>query len=217
MTRLVHVVAVTFVMTLAGSATDAWAQRRPGDRPPVMAMGEQGTVTPGPPADGGRRGRPPLRGSREGGPGRGRGAEPMTAAEVERLFDRYVLGEARVALQLTREQMVTFAPRFDELQATRRRLQRERQRLLNDLAAVSRERPQDEAAMAERLRALEAFRVSAEQQLRETVAGVDALLTVPQRARLRVFEGRIERQKLELLSRARAASESGSSAATPAP
>jgi hypothetical protein len=125
--------------------------------------------------------------------------------EAERLFDRYALGEARTALQLQPGQLGPFAAAFDQLQATRRRVQRERQRLLNDLAVVSRGGAADETVVGERLRALEAFRARADQDLRAAISGIDGVLTVPQRARVRVFERRIERQKLELLARARRA------------
>jgi hypothetical protein len=170
-------------------------------RPKPLWAGLQGSVGNEKPAP--RRSGPaaPLRGARRGG-----GVpEGSTAVEAERLFDRYALGEARTALQLQPGQLGPFAAAFDQLQATRRRVQRERQRLLNDLAVVSRGGAADETVVGERLRALEAFRARADQDLRAAISGIDGVLTVPQRARFRVFERRIERQKLELLARARRA------------
>lgn len=151
-------------------------------------------------AQGGR-----ARGPRAGGAVVGRqGLEAATPAAAEALFERLVVRQARAALQLTPSDMRAFEPRFLHLQAVRRRLQRERQRLLNNLALATRATPpMDEALVQGRLEALELFRATADAELREVTADVDAVLTVPQRARLRVFERRIERQKLELMARAR--------------
>jgi len=57
----------------------------------------------------------------------------MTAAEVERLFDDFVLQRARVMLQLAPRQIVPFGNRFNALQALKRRGQRSRQQLLTEL------------------------------------------------------------------------------------
>lgn len=194
-------VAVGLVAVCVGEARAQVGPVPAGRRVPLQAgvQGAVGTEKPAP-----RRPGPvaPARGGRRGG----EAPEGATAAEAERLFDRYALGEARAALQLQPGQLAPFAAAFDQLQATRRRVQRERQRLLNELAVVSRGGgTADETVVAERLRALEEFRTRAEQDLRAALSGVDGVLTVPQRARFRVFERRIERQKLELLGRARRA------------
>jgi hypothetical protein len=153
-------------------------------------------------------------------PGRRGGAAPggaPTTAEVEQLFDRYVRNQARIALNLTPDQMATFAPEFNRLQATRRRVQRERQRLLNQLTSASRGGGTDnEDAIAERVAAVDEHRVASEQQIRDALAAVDQVLTVQQRARFRVFEQRIERQRLDLLSRAQRAARGAGAAPPPA-
>ena len=200
-------VAAGLVAVCVGEARAQVGPVPAGRRVPLQAgvQGAVGTEKPAP-----RRPGPvaPARGGRRGG----EAPEGATAAEAERLFDRYALGEARAALQLQPGQLAPFATAFDQLQATRRRVQRERQRLLNELAVVSRGGAADETVVGERLRALEEFRTRAEQDLRAALSGVDGVLTVPQRARFRVFERRIERQKLELLGRARRAARGASQA-----
>jgi hypothetical protein len=126
------------------------------------------------------------------------------------MFDRLVLEQARTALQLSAAQQRQFEPRMTRLQNVRRRLQRERQRLVNELAAATRDSgSSDEASLRERLRALEAFRGRADERLREVVAAVDQVLSVEQQARFRVFERRMERLKLDLLARARREARTG--------
>lgn len=153
-------------------------------------------------------GQAPARGPRAGEPPRGRrGNDPPpapTSADAEALFERFVLRQARAALRLTPAEMRRLEPRIRDLQITRRRAQRERARLLNGLAAATRGgSPVDETLVREQLEAIEQHRVSAESQVREALAKIDEMLTVEQRARFRVFERRIERQKFELLARAR--------------
>jgi hypothetical protein len=174
----------------------------PPDATPIgaaVAAVEQGNAPAQAPA------RP--RGGRVAAPPAGRRAAPpadaATPAAAEALFHRYVVRQARTALQLTPAQMRIFEPRLRHLQTTRQRVQRQRQRLLNELAAATRGGPVDEAALAERLQAFETFRASSETDLRDALAAVDDVLSVEQRARFRIFERRIERQKLELLERAR--------------
>jgi hypothetical protein len=160
-----------------------------------------------------------MRGARSGAPlrgGRRAGAPPeATGDNAEVLFERYVRRQARVALQLTPAEMRALEPRLQQLQVTRRRLQRERQRYLNQLAQVTRAAaPTDPDVVRERLEAFEAFRGRADEELRIAREAVDEVLTVEQRARFRVFEQRMERQKLDLIARARR--EAASQAAQPA-
>jgi hypothetical protein len=142
----------------------------------------------------------------EGRGGR-RGGAAVSVAEAERLFDRYMLGQARVVLQLTADQLAPFAERFDHLQALQRMRQRQRQRRLGELTALSRSggAGTDDEAMARVLEALDADMVEADRQVREARVSLDEVLSVPQRARYRTFEVRMEREKLQLIARARAA------------
>lgn len=141
------------------------------------------------------------------GRGARRGGAAVSVAEAERLFDRYMLGQARVVLQLTADQLAPFAERFDHLQALQRMRQRQRQRRLGELTALSRNggAGTDDEAMARVLEALDADMVEADRQVREARVSLDEVLSVPQRARYRTFEVRMEREKLQLIARARAA------------
>ena len=141
--------------------------------------------------------------ARPGGP-RADGA--VSVAEAERLFDRYMLGQARVVLQLTPNQLVQFAQRFERLQALQRMRQRQRQRRLAELAALNRNGAgADDAVVAGLLQSLDAEMADADRQVREARGALDQVLTVRQRARYRAFEVRMEREKLQLIARARAA------------
>ena len=130
--------------------------------------------------------------------------ESLTVQQVEQLFDRYVLGQARTALQLGPEQMLSFGPKLQQLQMVRRRNERQRQVLLNELNALSRPESQaNDEGVGEKLRALDELSRTTQQELDSAYQGIDSVLTARQRARFRVFERRMEQQKLDLISRAR--------------
>jgi hypothetical protein len=150
----------------------------------------------------GRRGRPagqrPAAGAALPSP------EGRTVAEVEQLFDRYMLGQARQFLRLDAQQMRAFAPRLQQLQQTRRRAARERQRLLRELNELTRPgAATDDAALTAKLAEIEERTAVLEQQVRDAVGQLQEGLTLAQRARLPLFEQRMDRQKLQLLARAR--------------
>jgi hypothetical protein len=137
-------------------------------------------------------------------------AEGRTVAEVEQLFDAYVARQARQFLRLTPDQMRDFGPRLRQLQMTRRRTARQRQMLLRELNDLTRAPgAQDDEAVAAKMAALDQQSLTASQQLRAAYQAVEEVLTVQQRGRLRVFEQQMERQKLELMARAREAARSG--------
>src|SRR5688500_11041185 len=107
-------------------------------------------------SESGRRGGQPS--GRVQGAGRAQLPSPegRTVAQVEQLFDRYVLGQARQALRLDRDQMRQFAPRLQHLQQTRRRAVRQRQTLLRELNDLTRASgTADQAALSSKLAALE--------------------------------------------------------------
>ena len=129
-------------------------------------------------------------------------------AELQRLFDAYVLVQAQDVLQLTDAQLPDFMTRLRALQDVRRRAQAERTRIVNDLrrladegrnGAPSRER------IAERLKSLREIETKALQDAAQAADRLDEVLEPVQQARLRVFEEQMERRKLELLVRARQA------------
>jgi len=139
------------------------------------------------------------------GPQLPNGDQPITAAQVQRLFEAYTVIQARDALQLSDEQYGRFMTRMTALQETRRRHQQARQRIVNDLRKLT--NPQtgsnDEAAIVERLKALKEEDAVAVAEVLKAYDGVDETLDPRQQARFRIFEDRMEQQKLELLMRAR--------------
>lgn len=203
-------VAVVFLMGLVGAAPGVLAATPAGDRSVAglrPTSGANGAFQESGPA---RRGRAVV------GPGGTTSA--VSVAEAERVFDRYVLGQARVALQLTPDQMVTFAQRLDRLQTLRRTRQRQRQRLLSELTQLSRgSGPDDDQAVAARLEAFDASMAEAEGEVREARRQLEETLSVRQRARFRNFEARMEREKQELVARARAEARARAAQAPAAP
>jgi hypothetical protein len=136
----------------------------------------------------------------------------LTAAQAEQLFDRYVLAQARIALQLRPVQIEPFRRRLQDLQMVRRRGQRQRQQLLNQLNAASRgEEPADDAELSKQLGALDELTRTIDQQVSDARTRVEEILTPRQRVRFRIFEQRMEQRKAELVARARQAVREGRS------
>lgn len=129
----------------------------------------------------------------------------MTPAEIQKLFDAYLVMEAQQALELTDQQYPQFLTRLRAFQETRRRTQQERFRLMGELQRLiaPRIRTVDETALKERLAALQELESRTAAELRKAYATLDEVLDLRQQARFRIFEEQIERRKIELLMRAR--------------
>jgi Spy/CpxP family protein refolding chaperone len=137
-------------------------------------------------------------------------AQALTPAEVERMWDTYMTSQARGALNLTDEQFMRFTVELQALQNLRRRQQRLRNSLRAELTAlVEAAGPPDRGAVEAKLRAFDDAAVQAAQQVRRAYTAIDAVLTIRQRVRFRIFEERMARRKLDLLSQARAAARRG--------
>jgi hypothetical protein len=132
---------------------------------------------------------------------------PIGAGEIQRLFDAYIVYHAQEALQLSETQYGRFVTRLKVLQDARRRHQQARNQILADLRRLT--NPQtaskDDGGLADRIKALRDEDDRAEAAVRKAFDGVDETLDVSQQARFRLFEERMEQQKLELLMRARQA------------
>lgn len=147
------------------------------------------------------------------GPGRaGRAGEaPATAgvspAEIQRLFDAYLIMEAQQELRLTDAQYPQFVARIKSLQDLRRRAQSERGRILQQLRRLtqSADAQPDEDQVKAQLRALDDLDRRTAADVKQAVEGLDQILDVRQQGRFRVFEEQMERRKVELLTRARQA------------
>lgn len=135
-------------------------------------------------------------------------AADLRPAEIQRLFDAYLVMEAQQALGLSDAQYAPFLTRLRALQETRRRYLAARALALGELGRLTAPRnaavrPPDDAVLKERLAALQELESRAAAETRKAYSELDALLDPRQQARFRVFEEQIERRKLELMLKAR--------------
>ena len=131
-------------------------------------------------------------------------APDLRPAEIQRLFDAYLVMEAQQTLGLSDTQYPPFLTRLRALQETRRRHLQARGQLLRELARMTAPRATtDDAAIREQLAALQELESRGAAENRKAYTELDALLDPRQQARFRVFEEQIERRKLELMLRAR--------------
>jgi hypothetical protein len=129
----------------------------------------------------------------------------LSAAEVVGMLDAYALLQAQSTLQLNDSQYGSFVGRLKTLQETRRRNQRARNQIVQELRRLT--GPQvatvDEPAVRDRLKALRELDDRAAADLRRAYDSLDEVLDVRQQARFRIFEENLERRKMDLLLRAR--------------
>jgi hypothetical protein len=153
------------------------------------------------PPQGPPQGQPP--GARQGMPGPAEGA--INAREIQRLFEGYMVMQAQDALQLSEAQYGRFVTRLKALQDARRRHQLARNQIMADLRRLT--NPQsgsnDEAQLTDRLRSLRDEDDRAAADMKKAYEGVDETLDARQQARFRIFEERMDQQKLDLLTKAR--------------
>jgi hypothetical protein len=126
----------------------------------------------------------------------------ISAGQIQRWFDAYTVLQAQEALALTEAQYGPFVTRLKSLQEARRRHQQARNRILAELRkSLNGGGAQD--AIAGRVRALHDEDDRAAAEIRKAYDALDETLDVRQQARFRIFEERMEQQKLDLLLRAR--------------
>ena len=182
----------------------------------LAVVGLSGLVTaasaqdpPPPPVVRAQRPRAGQGGGQGQGQGQGRGvgaqaADRLEVAELQRLFDAYVIVQAQDALQLDDVQFGQFLPKLKALQDTRRRNEQARHQLVTELAKLTAPAgTTDEATMKDKLRALQELEGRAAAEMRRAYDTVDQQLDVRRQARFRVFEQNMERRKLQLMLRAR--------------
>ena len=141
----------------------------------------------------GRPGRP-LRLPPEGG--------GVTPGEIQRMFEAMALVRAQEALKLTDERYLPFLAKYKALQEVRRKNLQERMLTLRELNRLLNESG-EEAVIKEKLKALTDLDARTEADLHKAYEALDGVLDVAQQARFRLFEEMMERQKMELLMRAR--------------
>src|SRR4051794_19219275 len=148
---------------------------------------------------------PPSRGRAEPQAPSGPEGRPISAGQIQRWFEAFTVLQAQDALQLSEAQYGRFVTRLKALQDVRRRHQQTRNKLLADLRRLTdlQTGAGDESTLTERLRSLRDEDERAAAEVRKAYDGVDESLDIRQQARFRLFEERMEQQKLELLMRAR--------------
>lgn len=120
------------------------------------------------------------------------------------MLDAYAIVQAQTALQLSDSQYGQFVTRLKRLQETRRRSNQARNRLLQQLRLlVAPGATPDEGALRDRLKALDDHDEQTAASVRRESDAVDEVLDARQQALFRLLEERLERQKLDLLMRAR--------------
>ncbi len=127
----------------------------------------------------------------------------LSPAEVQQLFDAFVLVQAQEALSLTDAQFAPFVSSLKRLQEVRRRNQQQEQRQLRTLQQMATRDDTSDRELETRLQALDEHRTRAAASVRAAYADVDGVLDVRQRVRFGTFELRMERRQMELLMPAR--------------
>ena len=124
------------------------------------------------------------------------------------MMDTYAIVQAKQALSIDDDKYATFAARLKKLQDIRRRNQRTRIRIVQELRRLTVDpkgaepTPVDEPAIKAQLTALREHDARASTELRQAYDSLDEILDPRQQARFRVFEEQIERRKLDLIVRA---------------
>jgi hypothetical protein len=123
--------------------------------------------------------------------------------QIQETWSLLVLKQSRTALALSDQQYPIFFAKMSTLQETRDRRFRERRRLLNELGRLTGPNnpdPPSDATLITKAREFDELEAHAEQAERTALAAVDEVLTPFQRARFRVFEEQMDRQKLRMLA-----------------
>jgi len=145
------------------------------------------------------RGRQPQRGA----PAAVSEDATVSPAEIQRMFDSYALMQAQEQLKIADDRFPQFLTRFKALQDTRRRGLMERARAVQELRRLVNDPQGDEAAMKERIKALDEIESRNDADVKKAYDAINQILDVRQQAKFRVFEENMERRKLELVNRAR--------------
>jgi hypothetical protein len=131
--------------------------------------------------------------------------DALPDAQLAVMLDTYAMFQAQEQLAISDERFGTFAGRLKKLQDTRRRNQRQRLRIVQELRRLAGPRsqaPGDETAIRAQLAALRAHDDRAAAELRAAYDALDEVLDARQQARYRILEEQIERRKLDLILRA---------------
>jgi hypothetical protein len=196
--RLRLVVATVFVIAGAIATVSAQPARL------VVAPGREAVVAPR--REAALRAQTPNTGSAPTTPADV--PEALTPPVLADMMDTYAIVQAKQALSIDDDKYATFAARLKKLQDIRRRNQRARIRIVQELRRLTSDpkgaeaTPVDESAIKAQLTALREHDARAATELRQAYDSLDEILDPRQQARFRVFEEQIERRKLDLIVRA---------------
>lgn len=126
-----------------------------------------------------------------GGPPCDTACPPMRMGKERKMLEAVRISRMTEALDLSEDQIAAFFPRLRKMEENRRSLNRQRDELIAELEKTLAGAPKD-AELKARLDQLDRIE---EQKLRRSLADhaeLDALLSIPQRAKLRVFNQRFE-------------------------
>jgi len=186
MTHLMRIVASAALVS-AMAVSVAFAQDPPPTAPPGQTAPPDVARGRGQGGRGGRPGLPPV-------------SPTMTAQQLQDYIDVAAVIQAKRDLQLTDDQEPNFIARLGKLQSIRRRTQMQRNRLFREMAQmVQGPGPFKDDVVTEKLKEIDDLNQRSAQELRQAQLDVDGVLAPWQRAKFRLLEERLERQKLELL------------------
>jgi hypothetical protein len=132
--------------------------------------------------------------------------DALSDVELAAALDAYALVQAQQQLSIPDDKYNVFAARLKKVQDVRRRNQRGRFRLVQELRRLAGPRanpPGDDIVIRNALTALRDHDERAAAELRQAYDALDQVLDARQQARFRLFEEQIEQRKLELLVRAK--------------
>jgi hypothetical protein len=138
-------------------------------------------------------------------PAAAQSTDPLSPADVAKLFEAYAVVQAQEMLGLDEAQYGRFVPRYRALIEVRRRGLNARLRAVQELNRLTKtEVPVvDETRVRDLIAGLADSDARTAGEVQTALSAVDEVLTLRQRARFRVFEEQMERRKVELMIRAR--------------
>ena len=183
------------IAALMPAATAAQVARPAGQQ---QATGSQQTT--------GREQQTPPPGGRGAARGANRPGLPQVTAnmnqqQLQSWIDTYAVIQADKDLQLTGEQYAPFVARLRKVQDIRRRQQMEKGRLMRELNQLLQSSEGSDEAILAHVRSLDDLSQKGAAELKQAYQELDAGLTPRQRGRLRMFEERLERLKIDLLAK----------------
>ncbi|MDQ7829549.1 MAG: periplasmic heavy metal sensor [Armatimonadota bacterium] len=134
---------------------------------------------------------------------------PTPNPRAERIIEALLIWRLVDELDLTEAQIARIFPRIKTLKEIRLQLGRQALILREELRALLRQRPRDEAAIRAKVAELDALRREIETRRERVLREIRAALTVEQQARFVLIQERFEAETLRLLEEVRRLVEQG--------